>query len=206
MKSNDFERDVPTVLIVEDDEGVATVFERWLESEFDVLVATSGTEALSTIERESIAIVLLDRVMPGLSGEAVLEAIRDRGYETQVAVVSAVEPDFDIISMGFDHYVTKPSSRSELRETVYTMLDRCRHSAARREYYAQLSKKAVLEEQKRPAELRNDDGYNELLSRLDTLEEELDDADSALLDDVEFVSRIQSIESKWSADADEEAG
>lgn len=194
------ESDDVTVLIVEDDAGVADVFRRWLSPEYTVQIASSGTEALERIDRDTIDVVLLDRVMPGLSGDDILERIRSRDGEIMVAVVSAVEPDFDVLSMGFDDYVTKPSSKKELRSTVDDLLERRRHTDQRREYHSLLAKKAALEEQKSAEVLRESEEYTTLIDRIDTLSETLDAVDRDLLDDVEFVSAIKQIDSENDTD------
>lgn len=194
----------PTVLIVEDDDGVATVFRRWIESEYEVLVANSGQAALELLESESVSVVLLDRVMPGLSGDEVLEVIDEREDDTMVAVVSAVEPGFDVISMGFDDYVTKPSSQSELLATIDSLLERRRQSNQRREYSALLSKKAVLEAQMEDERLQRNEEYADLCSQIETLCSELAAVDDELTDETEFVSRIQTIESDADPSSTEE--
>lgn len=188
-----------TVLIVEDDAGVADVFRRWL-SKYTVKIASSGHEALELIDKECIDVILLDRVMPGLSGDEVLDRIESRTDETMVAIVSAVEPDFDILSMGFDDYVTKPSSKQELRSTIEELLKRRRQTARRKEYHSLLAKKVALEEQKSIATLQDSKEYTALLDKIDTLSNALDAGDEELLNDVEFVSEINQIDSECDTD------
>lgn len=54
--------------------------------------------------------------MPGMSGQEVLEAIRDRGYGCMVAMLTVVEPDIDIIKIGFDKYLhVSPQTRVPCR-------------------------------------------------------------------------------------------
>lgn len=52
--------------------------------------------------------------MPGLSGEEVLRAIREEGYDYRIEIVSPVTPAVDIMELGFDDYLTKPVNRHEL--------------------------------------------------------------------------------------------
>jgi CheY-like chemotaxis protein len=64
----------PVVLIVEDEQAVADLYARFLEPTYGVHTAYNGTDTLEKMSDE-VDIVLLDRRMPGLSGEEVLEAI-----------------------------------------------------------------------------------------------------------------------------------
>jgi len=61
---------------------------------------------------ETVDVVLLDRMMPGMSGQEVLAAIRERGLDCRVAMVTAVDADFDVIEMGFDEYLGKPRTET----------------------------------------------------------------------------------------------
>jgi CheY-like chemotaxis protein len=136
------------VLIVEDEEDVADTFRMWLEDSYGVSVAHSGSEALDKLERVEVDVVLLDRLMPGLSGDEVLERIEKEGFDCRVAMVTAVEPDFDIVEMGFDEYITKPSSPEELRETVDELLERRKRSRQLQEYASLRVKQAALRTEK----------------------------------------------------------
>ena len=136
--------DRPTILIVEDEPDVAETYELWLASDYDTRVAANGEEALDEID-ETTDVVLLDRMMPRMSGDEVLEEIRERGFECSVAMVTAVDPDFEIIEMGFDDYLTKPPTREELVGAVEDMLSRTEYADDVREYRSLLSTRAALE-------------------------------------------------------------
>lgn len=184
-----------TVLVVDDDKRVTELFGRWLEDDYDVYKALDGTEALRILEDEHIDVVLLDRRMPGLSGDDVLETMTDQGMDCQIAMVTAVEPDVDIVEMGFDDYVVKPPSREELNRTVQSLLERRKYPERRQEYWSLLSKRAVLERQMSDSELAESDEYAELQSQIDRVEDELEAGHERMADDVEFLSTIRDIES-----------
>ena len=93
----------PTVLVVEDEPDIAALYSGFLEERYDVTVAETATEAVDRVDA-AVDVVLLDRRLPDGSGDDVLEHIRESGYDCRVAMVTAVEPDFDIIDMGFDLY------------------------------------------------------------------------------------------------------
>lgn len=106
-----------TVLLVDDAEDVVEMYALDLGDEYAVRRAYGGEEALAKVD-ESVDVVLLDRRMPNRSGDEVLEEIRERELGVRVAMVTAVDPDFDITAMDFDAYVTKPVSGETIRETV----------------------------------------------------------------------------------------
>lgn len=133
-----------TVLIVDDDVALTEVYAAWLEDHYPVETATTGEEALESLESH-IAVVLLDRRMPGLPGEAVLEAVREQGIDCRVAMVSGVRPDTDIVDLGFDDYLVKPVTGDDLRELVGQLLERQSYDDRIQRYFSLASKRAALE-------------------------------------------------------------
>jgi DNA-binding response OmpR family regulator len=189
----------PIVLIVEDEPDLADLYSAWLREACTVRTAYNGAQALDAIDEE-IDIVLLDRRMPGLSGDEVLETIRDRGLDTRVAMVTAVEPDFDIIGMGFDDYLVKPVSQRDLMETVDQLLLRSTYDEQMQEFFALASKKAVLDAQKTEAELRASEEYARLEDRLAVLRAQIDDTVSELSDQDGYRRICQDISDRGSTD------
>lgn len=111
--------DEPRVLMVDDDEKVAGAYALRLEDVADVSVAYSGEEALDVIDdQRPLDVVLLDRHMPGLSGDDVLERLRDRQLNTRVIMVTAIDPELGVLDLPFDDYLSKPVDRQDLRATV----------------------------------------------------------------------------------------
>ncbi len=164
--------DRPTVLVVEDEPDLADLYAEWLKDEYDVRTAYGGEAALEVIDDE-VDIVLLDRRMPDLSGDEVLDAIRERGIECRVSMVTAVEPDFDIVEMGFDDYLVKPVSREALSETVSNLLLRGEYDEGMQELFSLASKKALLESERGTADLEDHEEYQRLTDRIRELRSEL---------------------------------
>lgn len=154
-----------TVLVVDDDPACRSLHEAWLTDRYEVATATDGEEALERLE--GMDVVLLDREMPGPNGPAVAEEIDERAADPFVVIVSAVEPDFDIVEMPIDEYVTKPVTGEELRSVVDTMLSRAECQDLLREFYSLASRKATLEVQKNAAELAESDEYGALTTELE---------------------------------------
>ena len=173
-----------TVLVVDDETEIADLYTTWLDMSYEVRTAYGGEEALDKVD-ESVDVVFLDRQMPDYSGDEVLEEIRSRELDCRVVMVTAVDPDFDIVSMEFDDYLTKPVMREDLEETVEAMRERDEYNETLQEYYALTAKKATLEAEKTPSELQNNDEYREMVERVEELAEQADMAVSGFEDDYE---------------------
>ncbi len=182
----------PVVLIVEDEPDVAETYRLWLAEDYDVRLARNGDEGIEQLDG-TIDVVLLDRMMPGLSGDDVLKHIRAQQLDCRVAMVTAVEPDFDILEMGFDAYLSKPIKSHELENTVSNLLERSEYDSLLQEYYALIEKRATLEASKNRAELEGNDEYTRLKERIDGLRGELSETLGGIEDDDNFIATIRSI-------------
>jgi DNA-binding response OmpR family regulator len=180
------------VLVVDDESRLADLFAAWLGSEWNVATAYDGESALEIIT-DSVKLVFLDRRMPGLSGDEVLEELRDQGYDCPVIMVTAVDPDFDIIEMGFDDYLVKPVSKDDLIDIAEKMLTRSSYAAEVQEYYSLTSKKALLESEKSERDLAENEEYQQLCDRVAELDEQVDDTMSGLSDHDDFVGAFEDL-------------
>jgi len=176
-----------TVLVVDDERDVAELYTTWLATAHDVRSAYDGPGALERID-DSVDVVFLDRQMPEMSGDEVLDAIEERGLDCRVVMVTAIDPDFDIIEMPFDDYLTKPVSRADLLETVESMVARDAYDDQLQRYFAMASKKATLESEKNPVELDANEQYREVSQRVEELREQADTA-AAEIDSFEAAFR-----------------
>lgn len=166
-------RDEASVLVVEDERHLADLFAGWLGERYAVETAYDGYQALEALD-PAHDVVLLDRRMPGLSGDEVLKAMGDRGLECKVAMVTAVEPDFDILDMGFDDYLVKPVSYQEMRGTVDRLLRRRDYDEQLDEYAELVSKRAALAAEKNRAQLEMSEEFARLEARVDQLGDRVD--------------------------------
>ncbi len=176
--------ELDTVLVVDDEERLADLFATWLEGAYEVRTAYDGQSALDELD-EHVSVVLLDRRMPGLSGDEVLDQIRDGGYDCRVIMVTAVDPDFDIIEMGFDDYLVKPISKDELLDIIEQVSTRAKYDNELQEYFSLVSKKALLETEKSERELAENDEYAKLTERVNALREEVDELRKDFLEEHE---------------------
>ena len=193
----------PVVLVVEDERDLADLYATWLRDDYDVRVAYGGEEALDQLD-ETVEIVLLDRRMPDLSGDEALREIRNRGFDCRVAMVTAVEPDFDILAMGFDDYLVKPVSKESLHQTVSNLLLRVDYDEGIQELFALASKKALLESEKDPSELADSEEYAELGREIDDHRAELDRTLETLSESDEMKSLYSDLTRGDAADVDED--
>src|SRR5262249_32266773 len=115
------------VLIVEDEESFADPLAFLLRKEgFATAVATSGSEALDEFDRNGADIVLLDLMLPGMSGTDVCRHLRARSG-VPVIMVTARDSELDrvvVLDAGADDYATKPSSARELIARIRAVLRR----------------------------------------------------------------------------------
>jgi DNA-binding NtrC family response regulator len=173
-----------TVLVVDDEPDVADAYSLRLEQEYGVRTAYGGEDALETIDGE-IQVVLLDRRMPDMSGDEVLEAFRDRGYDCGVIMVTAVDPDFDIIDMPFDDYLQKPVDRETLFDAIEEQLESLDEDAAVSELFSVTAKAGVLEQRKSSEELEDHPEYKDLKRRAAELREQIHGSPGETPDSVE---------------------
>ncbi|MEV4128285.1 response regulator transcription factor [Nocardia sp. NPDC049707] len=116
-----------TVLIVEDEESLADPLAFLLRKEgFDVTVVGDGPSALAEFDRSGADIVLLDLMLPGMSGTDVCKQLRTRSG-VPVIMVTARDSEIDKVvglELGADDYVTKPYSARELIARIRAVLRR----------------------------------------------------------------------------------
>ena len=164
----------PTVLVVDDEAEVADVYALRLRGEYDVETAYGGTAALDTVD-DSFDVVLLDRRMPDIPGDDVLSTIRDRELDCRVIMITAVDPDFDIVDMPFDDYLCKPVEKRDLVAAIEQQLTATRYDERLTEYLEVTSKLALLEAEKSAAELDGNEQIDGLRDRADQLGTDLDE-------------------------------
>lgn len=159
-----------TVLVVDDDQDIVDTYAAWLADGYEVRTATDGEEAMAVADAE-MDVVLLDRRMGEVSGDEVLEHIEDQDLDCRVAMVTGVEPDVDVIGMGFDAYLVKPVSRNELVSTIEHLLDRREYREDAMRLFSLLSQKSALESEHPIGELRDQEAYMDLLDEIEELRE-----------------------------------
>lgn len=120
--------DVKRVLLVEDEVRMADAVRRVLVAEhYTVDVAMDGETALEFVGQHGYDVVLLDRMLPGMSGEQVLRTMRRKGNSTPVLMLtalSALEHRVEGLDAGADDYLPKPFAFSELLARLRALVRR----------------------------------------------------------------------------------
>jgi two-component system response regulator RegX3 len=115
------------VLVVEDEESFSDALSYMLRREgYEVEVAASGTDALQSFERTGADLVLLDVMLPGVSGTEVCRILRTKS-NVPIIMVTARDAEVDKVvglELGADDYVTKPFSSRELIARIRAVLRR----------------------------------------------------------------------------------
>ena len=115
------------VLVVEDEESISDPLAYLLRQEgFEVAVAATGPDALSQFDRSGADLVLLDLMLPGLSGTEVCRTLRQKS-NVPVIMLTARDSEIDKVvglELGADDYVTKPFSSRELVARIRAVLRR----------------------------------------------------------------------------------
>lgn len=116
------------ILIVDDEIKIVEAVRAYLEnSGYNVSTSYDGEEALSKFEKENPDLVVLDLMLPKISGEEVCRKIRKQSRIPIIMLTAKVQEDDKIngFNIGADDYVTKPFSPRELVVRVKTLLRRC---------------------------------------------------------------------------------
>ena len=122
-----------TILIVEDDPRMQKVLRRiFTQERYSAIVAGDGQTGLDLLRREQPLAVVLDLILPGISGRELCQTFKQLSAETPIVVLSAIMDVADkvlLLELGADDYVTKPFSPRELTARVQAAIRRQRKPA-----------------------------------------------------------------------------
>src|SRR5690606_24180906 len=116
------------ILVVEDEPTLSRLLSYNLSQEgYDTMVIENGSEALQICQEQSFDLIILDLMLPGMSGFEVLEKLRNKAIRTPVIILTARNGEEEIVQglkLGADDYVTKPFGVAELLARVSAVLRR----------------------------------------------------------------------------------
>lgn len=123
------------ILVVDDEEDMVGLTKKILELEgYDITIARSGRECLEKIDGSDFDLVLLDIMMPGMSGWEVFDKIQEKKSDSKVVFVSILDISekrkSHLMVQGLAGYIKKPFSDDELVETVNDILSEKQIKAA----------------------------------------------------------------------------
>ncbi|MCH2227603.1 MAG: response regulator transcription factor [Candidatus Caenarcaniphilales bacterium] len=116
------------VLVVEDEPQILRLIELELKYEgYDVITCTDGKEALSLVREHNPDLILLDCMLPGLSGEEVCVKLRDEGFDQPIIFITAkdgIDDKVKCLDSGADDYLAKPFVAEELLARIRAIFRR----------------------------------------------------------------------------------
>ena len=115
------------ILVVEDEKNISDVIVAYLEKDnFNVFIAYDGKEAIDLFNSEDIHLIILDLMLPILSGQEVCKRVRSTSNVPIIMLTAKTEEEdkIDGLTMGADDYVSKPFSPRELMSRVKALLRR----------------------------------------------------------------------------------
>ena len=118
------------ILIVDDDSSIAELVSLYLEKEcYDTRICEDGEEALKSLEKEPVALIILDLMLPGIDGYEVCRRIRTSSNVPIIMLAAKGEPFAKVLGLelGADDYMLKPFDTKELVARVKAVLRRSQH-------------------------------------------------------------------------------
>ena len=115
------------ILIVDDDNNIAELVALYLTKEcFETKIVNDGEQALKEFQAFHPNLILLDLMLPGISGEAVLEEIRKKGNLPVIVLTAkdSLDEKVEVLTSGADDYITKPFEIREVLARVQVQLRR----------------------------------------------------------------------------------
>lgn len=156
----------------------------WLSDSYEVRTANSVEAGLEPLDG-TIDVVLLDRRMPGVSGDEMLSEIRAGGGEYQVGFVTATGPGFDLVDLAFGTFVMIPLDEATVIATVERLLARTAYDGAVQERYTVAETLSLLDETNPESERATSERYQKLRERFESLDESVaTDADELSREDL----------------------
>lgn len=143
VETSEFNRDLPRILVVDDEPAITRSVADLLELDYQVLTAHSAAEGLALLESNSVAVILTDQRMPGVSGAELLARSLDVAPDTTRILFTAysdISAVIDAVNEGHVYrYITKPWRPEELKAVVGQGLERNRLVVDNRRLLTELS-------------------------------------------------------------------
>ena len=120
-------QDVKKILVVDDEIKIIEVVKSFLEKKgYSVITAENGKQAIDIFERETISLVILDLMLPDITGEEICMSLRQRSRVPVIMLTAKAEEESMLkgLEIGADDYMKKPFSLKELSARIDTILRR----------------------------------------------------------------------------------
>ena len=119
-----------SVLVVEDDDGIREVLELSLSTHYEITCAADGHQAMQALASQSFQLVVLDVMLPGISGDDIFKHIQTHCPDTAVIVITAYntnQREFDFAFRGADAYIPKPFESNDAFRRLVMQTIKARH-------------------------------------------------------------------------------
>ncbi|MBX0302670.1 response regulator transcription factor [Haloarcula salinisoli] len=164
-----------TVLVIDDDSDLRSLYRCWLAESFEVRTAADGVAGLGRLD-EDIDVVLIDRQMPRKDGVSVAEDLDRRELDPAVVMISSVEPDVDLLDISVDDYLQKPVERTAVLDSVKRALAVAEQPRPRRHLVSLDRRRQIVEATASPETLNGETAYQQTVDTLDSHSDTLDAA------------------------------
>ena len=165
---------LPTVLLADDDPRLLEMYSLWLSTEYDVVTVENGRDALHALD-ESMDVAVLDRTMPGLTGDEVVAAVRSIGQPTPIAFLTSMQVSPSDVSLPADRLLCKPISKDELHGAIESLLGLEDRSSIAREVDARKHRLKFVERHL-GSSVTGTDAYERARADLEAIEDERESA------------------------------
>lgn len=166
--------DQSRILIAESEDIDVRQHTGWLAESYRVEPVATDTEVLSQLDSFQPDILLLDSAVLGIHLEDLLKIIDSKEYTLQIILIVDEVPDFDIVEAGFDTYVQRPLTRTQVQETVAQSIHRAEYNKKLNELYTLTQRRAELEVNSDTTAPETDSRHAALTNRIKKLESEID--------------------------------
>jgi DNA-binding response OmpR family regulator len=113
------------ILIVDDDEHIRRLYKEELQEEgYDVVIASTGKEALELFEKEDPDLVTLDILMPDIDGIKLLRQMKEKRPRTPIIMSTAYDYRDDFAVWASEAYIVKSAELGDLKATIRKLLDK----------------------------------------------------------------------------------
>lgn len=147
------------ILVIEDEVSVLEAIEAYLKKEgYDVKTATRGYRGLELFESEPFDLVILDLMLPDISGEEICARIREKSsaYVFMLTAKSALEDRIQGLEMGADEYLVKPFSPRELTARINALFRRLNEPVANPNSFSYDNGELVIDKERREVRVRGE--------------------------------------------------
>jgi DNA-binding HxlR family transcriptional regulator/DNA-binding NarL/FixJ family response regulator len=181
-----YSNDPSKVLLVDDNNWVVEMHDKWIGDTYDTVKAFNSREAIKKCDR-AVDIAIIDRRLPEKSGNEVARQLREEYTDLLILMVTAIEPEEDIMPLEFDNYLVKPISEEDLKDSVSQLIHRKHLNDVQRRLMSLASKKDLLEEYY-GSNCDELDTYSEITSEIAELKKKSNVAEEQIEDIEEFAS------------------